>query len=572
MRAVNARRRAALAGALLVAVAVLLAFLPSLANGFAPIDDEKNFLLNPGYRGLGLAQLRWMFTSNHMGHYIPITWLTLGSDFLMWRLDPFGYHLTSLVFHLANALLFFALAWRLLARALPAGSSPALGACVAALAFGVHPLRVESVAWASERRDVVCGLFALLTLHAYVSAADSTGDRRRRFLALTYVAFTLALFSKGTALMLPLACLALDATLLGRLPGSWRTWLQPPTRAALVEKWIFVGPALISATATLLAIRYVLAPVAHLGLDGRLAAAAYGLTFYVQKTFVPFPLPLVVHWQPDVSLSTPAFALRALLVVACALVLWLVRRRAPALVAAVLVYAAFVLPVSGLLQAGPQLVAHRYSYLACLPFALLAGGLLARLAPRTGIQRAAWGVTLTAGAALVLTTRAQAALWHDPLTFCTRAAADSPLAWQPRYTLAAVHLQAGRWDAAARELRLGLAANPQATPLLNQAALLFATCPDARVRSGAEALLLAERLLRETPSRDPWAALTLSAALAETGDHAHAQMVAAQAQAEARRLGLVDLVGRLAAAQRVYDEGRPLRMQAADWGPAQGAN
>lgn len=162
MRAVNESRRAAQAGALLVAVAVLLAFLPSLANGFAPIDDEKNFLLNPGYRGLGLAQLRWMFTSNHMGHYIPITWLTLGFDFLLWRLDPFGYHLTSLVFHLANTVLFFALAWRLLARA----SNPVLGACVAALAFGVHPLRVESVAWASERRDVVCGLFALLTLHA----------------------------------------------------------------------------------------------------------------------------------------------------------------------------------------------------------------------------------------------------------------------------------------------------------------------------------------------------------------------------------------------------------------------
>lgn len=110
-----------------------------------------------------------------------------------------------------------------------------------------------------------------------MSAAHAAGNHRRRWLALTCVAFTLALFSKGTALMLPLACLALDATLLRRLPGSWRTWLQPPPRAVLLEKWIFVGPALISATATLLAIRYVLAPVAHLGLDGRLAAAAYGL-------------------------------------------------------------------------------------------------------------------------------------------------------------------------------------------------------------------------------------------------------------------------------------------------------
>ena len=96
----------------LVVVVTLTAFLPTLGNGFASWDDALNFLDNPHYRGLGPAQLRWMFTTFHAGHYIPLTWLSLGLDYLLWGLYPAGYHLTSLLLHAATALALAVLTWQ----------------------------------------------------------------------------------------------------------------------------------------------------------------------------------------------------------------------------------------------------------------------------------------------------------------------------------------------------------------------------------------------------------------------------------------------------------------------------
>jgi hypothetical protein len=165
--------------AALVVLVAAAAFLPAVGNGFVSWDDDRNFLDNPHYRGLAPPQLWWMLTTPHTGLYIPVTWLTLGLDWLLWGLDPRGYHLTSLLFHAATAAVFFAVARRLLASALPAagGAALRLGAAAAALLFAVHPLRVESVAWATERRDVVSGLLYALALLLYLRAGAPCGER-----------------------------------------------------------------------------------------------------------------------------------------------------------------------------------------------------------------------------------------------------------------------------------------------------------------------------------------------------------------------------------------------------------
>src|SRR5438128_1658832 len=111
--------RSRLAAAALVAVAVITAaaFAPSLGDGFVDFDDQSNFVDNPRFRGLGPAQLRWMATAFHLGHWHPLTWLTFGVDHALWGMDPAGYHLTSVLWHVANAVLVAVLARRLLARA-----------------------------------------------------------------------------------------------------------------------------------------------------------------------------------------------------------------------------------------------------------------------------------------------------------------------------------------------------------------------------------------------------------------------------------------------------------------------
>src|SRR5437899_9730061 len=159
----------------LIVLVTSAAFLPALQNQFLRWDDHKNFLGNPHYRGLGWTHLHWMWTT-HLGHYIPLTLMTLGLDYLLWGVNPVGYHLTNLLLHVANAVVFFFVVRRLLTRALPSpserGHALAVAAGVAALVFAIHPLRVESVAWVTERRDVLSGLFYLVAILLYLRACE----------------------------------------------------------------------------------------------------------------------------------------------------------------------------------------------------------------------------------------------------------------------------------------------------------------------------------------------------------------------------------------------------------------
>src|SRR5215831_2426598 len=166
--------------ALFIALATLVVFLPALRNEFVGWDDYELLVQNPHYRGLGWSELRWMFTTFHTGHYQPLSWITFAVDYLIWGMNPLGYHLTNLVLHAANAALFYFLSLRLLSLALSMPSTSAdldlkVAAGFAALFFAVHPLRVESVAWATERRDVLSGLFFLATLLCYLRFARGGG-------------------------------------------------------------------------------------------------------------------------------------------------------------------------------------------------------------------------------------------------------------------------------------------------------------------------------------------------------------------------------------------------------------
>src|SRR5436190_17548697 len=133
---------------LLLAVAVLACFFPALSGEFVNWDDDANFLENPNYRGLSPAHLRWMFTTDHLGNYQPLTWLTLGLDHAIWGMNAGGYHLTNLMLHLASTLLFYYFLLLLLDRLAPGRPPARWPAAIGALFFAIHPLRVESVAWA----------------------------------------------------------------------------------------------------------------------------------------------------------------------------------------------------------------------------------------------------------------------------------------------------------------------------------------------------------------------------------------------------------------------------------------
>jgi hypothetical protein len=223
--------------ALALVLAVVVVFGHALYNEFVQWDDPINLIDNKNYRGLGWAQLRWMFSTTLMGHYIPVTWLTFGLDYVVWGMESGGYHFTNLVLHAANVVLFFFLALRLLRRAVPWATAleTRAGAALAALFFGIHPLRAESVAWATERRDVLSGFMFLACVLCYVASTDHLGRGRRRRLLAALVFFVLALLSKSITMTLPLALLIIDIYPLQRLPMAPRRWLRPDARRVLLE-------------------------------------------------------------------------------------------------------------------------------------------------------------------------------------------------------------------------------------------------------------------------------------------------------------------------------------------------
>src|SRR5438093_2334482 len=419
----------------LIALVTVTAFLPTLHNQFVSWDDDKNFLENPDYRGLAWTNLRWMWTT-HLGHYIPLTWMTLGLDYLLWGMNPLGYHLTSLLLHAANAVVFFFIVRRILPLALPApserGHAVPVSAGFAALVFAIHPLRVESVAWATERRDVLSGLFYLLTLLTYLRACER-GARGRRSYWLSVALFGCALLSKSMAVSLPVVLLILEVYPLRRLGGSLG-WSSASARRVYVEKIPFV---LLAAAASAIALMAQLSnramvSMAYLSALDRLAVSAYGLSFYLWKTVVPLDLsPLYMLPQTVNPAATPFIVSYGGVLAVTAIALAL-RRRCPGLPAAWLAYVVVLLPVLGIAQNGPQIAADRYTYLAAPGWAILVGAGLSscwRLSTSSTRAPTTWGVAGIATGiviALGVLTWNQVQIWHDSGRLWTYALSIDP--------------------------------------------------------------------------------------------------------------------------------------------------
>jgi len=361
-----------------------------------------------------------------MGHWIPVTWLSFGLDHALWGMDPFGYHLTNILLHAANTALFYLLALRLLRLSLTEVSERAitLGAAMAALFFAVHPLRVESVAWITERRDVLSSLFYLLTVLAYLRACATDGPPRRRWLLASILAYGLGLLAKSLVMSLPFVLLVLDVYPLRRAHRHWRR--------VLLEK----VPYLLLAVAA--AVISVLVVMAKVGLTSsaaypptaRAAMALYSLVFYGWKTFAPVLLSPMYELPARVALTSPRFLAAGLIAIGLTIGLVLARRSWPAALAVWLVYGITIAPVSGIVHNGPQLVADRYSYLSCLGIALLVGAVVAAAFSGAAIGSGVRASVVLTGfawiAGLIVLTSQQLPVWRDAEAVWRRGLAVDP--------------------------------------------------------------------------------------------------------------------------------------------------
>ncbi len=507
----------------LIAVAAAAAFAPVRGNGFVSVDDDLYVYANPFVLGgLSRAGAAWALRSTHAANWHPLTWLSHMADVSLFGLDAGAHHLVSLALHIANALLLL-LALRRLTGRLPES------ALVAAL-FALHPLRVESVAWAAERKDVLGALLSLLTLLAYVRYAARPGALR--YLAVPAL-LLLSLAAKPMAVTLPLLLLVLDGWPLGRLQ-------RMPLRRLLLEKAPLFLLALASSWVTLAAARAggALDLLGETPLALRLGVAIDAAAGYLALTllpaslsvFYPFPVEPLPAWQVGASAAVPA---------AASLLALLQARRRPWLAAGWLWYLAAIAPVSGLVHAGTQAMADRYTYLPLIgPVLALVWTAAAPVRRRRAAPAALAGV-----AALLLLLAAlshrQTRLWKDGETLLRHAVAAVPENWPARFSLGVNLEAAGRVAAAAAEYREVLRIRPSYVPANTNLGRLL--CLQGRV---PEALPLLRTAVRAQPGNS-MLHLNLGLALEWLGR----QEEAAASYAEAARLDPADQVARAKAAR-----------------------
>lgn len=411
---------------------MFFSFLPSLQNEFVNWDDD-NFVGNSKAHGLAPAQLGWMFTTFEYGNYYPLTWITKGLDFFFWGLNPIGYHLTSLLLHTLNSILFYFLIVLFL-KQLP-GVAPHINSlgfrmCCAfgALFFALHPLRVEPVAWLSARGDVLCGAFYIGCVLAYLRMHQARGNpaSNRKWYIISLLLFALSLLSRAWGITLPVVLCILDIYPLGRLSSGER--LRAAGKKILIEKIPFFLLAVGAGILALLARETGKMPtITEHGVLARLLQATYGLCFYLWKTVAPlrlFPAYLVDSSPGPAEMK---YIICTIIVVLLTVSLIIMRKRWPWALTTWLCYLVIVSPVLGFVQSGVQSAADRYTYLGCLPFGILAGSAVTRLWLQwraKDMSSALWlSCAVTASAVLLLLsvlTFRQTMIWHDSQTLWRR--------------------------------------------------------------------------------------------------------------------------------------------------------
>jgi tetratricopeptide (TPR) repeat protein len=463
-----------------VALITFLVFFRALSGGFVSLDDASNFLGNSAYRGLGWTQVRWMATTTLTGVYQPLAWLTFGLDYLFWGMNPFGYHLTSVLIHSANAALYYCLCFRLIAWNAPAASREerlrlaAISAC-AALGFSLHPLRVESVAWITERRDVLSGFFYLSTILAYLSRRR---EGRSGAGALPLALFAASLLAKGSGIGLPATLVALDVFPLKRLPWNWRGWLTPEAGRALREKIPFLLLSLAAAGVGVAGQRSAgnFLSWADVGGAARGAQTLLSIAFYLRKTVMPARLMPDYERPAHLDLLSSENMFGAAVAIAFLALVFVLRKRRPAATSAGIHYLAALAPVIGVFQFGANVVADRYSYLPCLAWPILGAGWAA-----VSWESLSSGARffLRAGAVAVLAalgclTWRQIGIWHDSNALWTYVLTLQPGNILANNNLGADLLREGRLEEAEALLRRSLDASPTVEAYGNLADLLAA--------------------------------------------------------------------------------------------------
>ncbi len=455
--------------AILAAIVTFIVYLPALQNDFVNWDDDVNVYQNVHLRRFDGAFLRWAFTDMTISYWQPVIWFSHALDYALWGLKPPGHHLTNILLHALNTFLVVLLAGMLLYRYGPSNETGPPGdrrfliaATATGLLFGLHPLHVESVAWISERKDLLSTLFFLLSVLAYIRYASFRKGKggatdipffRRRSYWFSLACFLLALASKPMTVTLPAVLLLLD----------WYPFRRLRTRndagPLIREKVPYLAMSLIISIATVLAHARegMVRSLNDLPFLARVLAAAKATVLYLAKMTLPVGLSPYYPDPKEISLGSPAYGISVLLVIAITAAAFFAARRTRLFAAVWGYYIITLLPVLGLVKTAAVTEAERFTYLPSIAPFLLAGigaaGIAAWMSKRSPSGYARAAALLAAGAAvfapLVIKTERQIGVWKDGVVFWStvigQVPSEAPFVYESR---AQAYVNAGRLNLA----------------------------------------------------------------------------------------------------------------------------
>ena len=405
---------------LVLALGTVALYWPVTRHPFITLDDQQYVTQNSHVQsGLTWAGVKWAFSNFEAANWHPLTWLSHQLDCELFGLNAGGHHLMNVLLHTANALLVFGL--------LRGATGAVWRSAIVAALFAWHPLRVESVAWTAERKDVLCAFFFLLAMIFYLRSQKrdecsvtsennftphSSLVTRRKFFWLAWLAFALSLLSKPMAVTLPFVLLLLDVWPLNRFPLS--AFRFPLLKTLLLEKIPFFVLAVAVSVVTLVAQKSGQATwsLSSLPLTERLANAALGYAGYLSKTFWPVDLAIIYSFPKQLPWLAAAGAAAGLLFVSGLVLKW--AQRKPYLFTGWFYFLVTLLPVIGLVQVGPQALADRYMYLPSIGlFVLLVWGGFAILSAVPHAKTIATVIAVSALGLCVALTAQQLNFWTD---------------------------------------------------------------------------------------------------------------------------------------------------------------
>lgn len=432
-----------------------LLYLQALSCGFVIMDDPIYVLNNPLIRTLDLDFFTSVFTRTYIGWWMPLTWVSLAIDYHFWELDPVGYHLTNILLHAVNTGLVVLIADRIFKRQRPRDGGKYLYPAVlllSGLLWGIHPLRIESVAWVAERKDVLNGVFALGSVLFYLQYAQhKESGRGARYAALLYlvsfVLFILSLMAKSVSVVIPAILLALDRFPLERLTGKG-------IRAVLMEKLPFlaVSAAMVAVTFYFSAEARFLVSNDNFPLWQRVIVSGNAVFEYCRLLIYPAGI-VPLHLIPDPIPG--AYTIKAFIAAALMLFCIITGINGVGRLSVMLCFILPLLPVLAFFQNGDQAFAARFTYLPSVAPCVAAAFLFAAACRKVRDEQPALLSAMRGAAVLLLLfyagmTYRLIPVWNSPETYWNRVVEVEPsaIAFKER---ALLFVSLGKYDAAVRD-------------------------------------------------------------------------------------------------------------------------